>query len=134
MVEVIRKYPTGALATVKDGKPWVRHIGVSTDDDLHLVAISYVQSRKVDQIKKNRNVHIAFGLDPQNEKNPFINVEANAEVRTNAITRQQFWQDAFRGFFSGPDDPNYAVIKITPARIEYYGSYEQAPEVYLYQK
>ena len=63
IVRVIRDYPTVALATVGDGKPRVRYIGVYTDDDLNLTAISYLQSRKVEQIRANGNVHIACGLD-----------------------------------------------------------------------
>ena len=61
---------------------------------------------------------------------PFINIEATAEVRIDEETRRRCWRDDFGAFFSGPDDPNYAVITIAPVRIEYYGSYAEPPEIY----
>ena len=130
ILDVIRKYPIASLATVKEGKPWARYISIDADDDLNLVVSSSAQSRKIDQIKQNNNVHIVFGADSQDMKKPFINVEATAEICVDIKTKRRFWQEAFIDFFTGPEDPNYAIIKISPSRIEYYGSYEQEPEVY----
>lgn len=37
---------------------------------------------------------------------------------------------ALQNIFSGPDDPNYAVCKITPYRIEYQSMSMVPPEVW----
>jgi general stress protein 26 len=40
------------------------------------------------------------------------------------------WNDYLKNIFSGPDDPNYVVTKITPYRIEYSKMDRTPPEVW----
>jgi len=130
IIDIIKKYPIAALATVEGDEPRARYISIETDEDLNLVAFTFTQSRKVAQIKDNKNVYLLFGADPREEKNPCVNIEATAEICLDMDARRQFWQEAFGDYFSGPEDPNYAIIRISPRRIEYYGSYEKEPDIY----
>jgi len=130
IIELVREYPIGALATIDKNRPWVRYIGFDIDDDCRLFAASYTESRKVDQIKVNHNVHVVFGLDPREEEKPFINYAGTARILMDSATRERFWQEMYGDFFSGPDDPNYAIIEVSPQLIEYYGTYLREPEIY----
>ncbi len=131
IIEVVRKYPVGALATIKDGKPWVRFVVFVAADDLTLYSTTFAQSRKIEQLRKNHHVHIALGMDPGNWTVPYINVEGTAEVLTDSKTKSKFWKEEFKQYYQGPDDPNYVIIKITPVTIEYMAMGARQPEVYM---
>lgn len=130
IIDVIKNYPVGSVATIKDGKPWVRYMAMQTEDDLTLYSTSFAVSRKIEQIKKDNNVNITFGADPKNWKLPYVNVEGSAEILTDPEIKQKCWHEMLSQFFSGPDDPNYVVVKVVPSSIEYTASGVHKPEVY----
>ncbi len=130
IIEVIEQSNLGSVATITDGKPWVRYMVIHRDDDLDLYTTTFVNSRKVAQIKENNNVHIAIGGDPKNWEAPYLNIQATAQVVTDSGTRKKCWSDMLKQFFSGPEDPNYAVIKIFPELIEYMSPGAHKPEIY----
>jgi len=61
---------------------------------------------------------------------PYLQIQGRAVLNTSKEARHAFWSDMLSHIFSGPDDPNYGVLEITPYRIEYctVGSHE--PEVW----
>ncbi|MFQ5953090.1 MAG: pyridoxamine 5'-phosphate oxidase family protein [Candidatus Omnitrophota bacterium] len=128
--EVMKNYPIGSVATIKDGNPWVRYMAMHPEGDLTIYAPTFASSRKIGQIKKNNNVHIAFGADPKNWMLPYINVIATAEVLTDLETKKKCWDDLLAQFFKDPEDPDYVVIKATPSMIEYWATGAMEPEIY----
>jgi general stress protein 26 len=89
ILDVVRKCPVGSIATLKDGKPWVRYMVMQPQEDLTLYTTTFALARKVSQIKKDENVHVIFGFDPKNWTLPFINVEGKAEVLTDPLTKKK---------------------------------------------
>ncbi|MFC1509939.1 pyridoxamine 5'-phosphate oxidase family protein [Candidatus Omnitrophota bacterium] len=130
IVKVIKEYPIGSVATIRDGKPWVRYMAMQPESDLTLYTTAFVSSRKIGQIEKNSNVHVVFGADSKNWELPYINVEATAEILRDLETKKKCWCDMLSKFFKGPEDPNYVVVKITPIFIEYMSPGAHQPEVY----
>jgi len=120
IIEVITQNPLAAVATVEDDKPWVRYMAVEHDQDLICYTTTFANSHKVAQIKKNNNVHITMGGDPQNWEAPYINIQAKAELLSDPESKQKCWKEILQQFFSGPDDPNYIVINFVPSTIEYH--------------
>ena len=53
-----------------------------------------------------------------------------AEIFEDAETKNVVWYDLLGSIFSGPDDPNYVVCKITPYRIEYHTMAPVPPDVW----
>lgn len=129
--EVIKKSRMGSMATIRDGKPWVRYMMLQQDENLNCYASTFAGSRKVEQIRKNNNVHIAVGGDANNTQAAYVNIQATAQVLTDLETKKKYWSDMLKQFFSGPEDPNYAVIKISPQVIEYTSSGAHPPEIYV---
>jgi general stress protein 26 len=119
ILDVLNKYPVGSVATIRNGKPWVRYMAFQTQKDLTLYTTSYASARKIAQIKKNKNVHIAFGFDHENWELPYVNVVGTANVHTDQKTKKKCWQDVLSQFFDGPEDPDYVAIVIKPKLIEY---------------
>ena len=128
ILEVLKKYPVGSVATICDGKPWVRYMMMKSREDLTLYTTTFAASRKVAQIREDNSVHVTFGADPANWKLPYINVVGTAEILTDLGTKKQCWHEMLAQFFKGPEDPNYAVIKVTPTLIEYMSPESMEPE------
>jgi general stress protein 26 len=120
-----------ALATItEDGKPWVRYVTPMADENLNIWMATFAQSRKVGQIAKNPEVHLTVGVTTMETAESYLQVQGRAEILNDDATKKAVWNDHLKGIFSGPDDPNYCVCKITPYRIEYQGMGPVPPEVW----
>ena len=120
-----------ALATItEDGKPWVRYVTPMADENLNIWMATFAQSRKVGQIAKNPEVHLTVGVTTMETAESYLQVQGRAEILSDEATKKAVWNDHLKGIFSGPDDPNYCVCKITPYRIEYQGMGPVPPEVW----
>jgi len=108
------------LATVtEDGKPWVRYVTPMADENLTLWMATFIRSRKVAQIRKNSEVHLTLGVTTMETAESYLQIQGRAEILTDEKTKKTVWLDQLKAIFSGPDDPNYVVCRITPYRIEY---------------
>ena len=130
IIKLISKTQLASLATTENGKPWVRYMTISGEPDLTLYTTTFSSARKVQQIKENSNVNVIIGGDQENFKNPHINVRATAQIAADLETKKKFWDDHLKRFFSGPEDPNFSVIKISPQVIEYTSGDALKPEIY----
>jgi general stress protein 26 len=120
-----------AMGTLTDDcKPWVRYVTPFADENLTLWMATFLGSRKVSQIKKNPEVHLTTGVTTMETAESYLQIQGRAEILTDEATRKMVWFDHLRNIFSGPDDPNYAVCKITPYRIEYQSMGMVPPEVW----
>ena len=130
ILDVIKGAHLATLATVNDGKPAARYMVIKQDDGLNLYAVTYANSRKVRQISQNNNVYVLIGGEPKNYQAPYVNIQATAGVLSDAATRKRCWNETLKSYFSGPDDPNYVVIRIAPQFIEYMAPNAHCPETY----
>jgi general stress protein 26 len=111
-----------ALATMtEDGKPWVRYVIPFADENMTLWMATFINSRKVNQIKRNSEVHLTTGVVALETAESYLQIQGKAEILTDQATKTAVWNDYLKRIFTGPDDPNYAVCKIKPYRIEYQG-------------
>ena len=133
--EKIRAKLTGptlcSLATVGDGgKPWVRYVMLAADEHLTLWGATFSASRKVADIRRNPEVHLTTGAKDMETAESYLQIQARAEILTDAASKKAMWTDYLKTHFSGPDDPSYVVCKITPYRIEYAGMDNSPAEVW----
>jgi len=61
---------------------------------------------------------------------PYLQIQARAEILTDLETKKAVWSDYLANIFTGPDDPNYVVCRITPYRIEWQPTGSLPPEVW----
>ena len=109
-----------ALATVTDdGKPWVRYVTPRADKDMTVWCATFAGSRKVPQIAHNPEVHLVVGVRDAASAQAWLQIQGRAVVLSDTASRKAVWNDELSHVFSGPDDPNLTVIKITQYRIEY---------------
>jgi len=118
-----------SLATIKDKKPWVRFV-VSYNDGLILYISTYASSRKVKEIENNPDVHVTIGGSLENLKAPYVQIAGCASIRNDVKIRRKCWHNYMKVYYSGPDDPEYAVIEVRPQIIEYMDSETHKPMIY----
>jgi len=121
----------GLATLTTDGRPWVRYVVAAADKNLNVWFSTHIGSRKVEQIRKNPAVHLNGGVSTMETAESYVQVEGKAEVLTDAATKQSAWNDMLKPYFTGPDDPNFCVVKVTPSRIEFWGMTPgRTPEVW----
>ncbi|MBB5233288.1 pyridoxamine 5'-phosphate oxidase family protein [Deinococcus budaensis] len=88
------------------------------DFDGDLWFFSYADSHKVEDVRRNPQVNLGYN-EPQ--KNLWVNVTGTAEVVDDRAKMQELWEAPLKAFFpDGVDDPNLTLLKVTPARAEYW--------------
>jgi len=113
-----------------DGKPWVRYVMGKADGGLVFRFCTRLESRKVSQIKKNPDVHISLGVTSLETAKHWLQVQGKAEVSLDRNERDSFWFDELNNYFSGPDDPSYCIVIVSPSRIEFGTMGSMTPEVW----
>lgn len=129
ILEVIKGRKLIALATIANGKPWVR-LAMCRSEGLNLYICTYRNSRKVVQIKKNPNVHLVISKDLNKLEAPYIQVAGKAKVRSDAKIRYKYWRNFMKKYYSGPDDPDYVIVEVKPGLIEYQSTEAEHVEIF----
>ncbi len=132
VIELLKMPQLSSLATITlDGKPWTRYVMVQSDSDFLLRSAIRLESRKVAQIKKNPEVHINFGInDPTDLAKPYVQLQGTATITDNQDQKSAYWTDMLSAIFTGPEDPAYGIMMITPYRVEFMNPGEMTPEVW----
>jgi general stress protein 26 len=131
ILDILKQLQLSSLATVtEDGKPWVRYVMAVADDDLTLRCATFVNARKVAQIQNNPEVHLTCGVSDPTVMKSYLQVQARSRRATDEAERKAFWNDSLGGIFTGPDDPNYAVLVMKAYRIEHCTPGSPQPEVW----
>ena len=120
ILEALRAEPTFlcALSTVtEDGRPSVRTMRATIDDDLSIRCPTFLGTDKVAQIRARPEVHLTCGSTDSDRPGSYFRIEGRAEISTDPTDRRLAWNDRLEKWFSGSDDPNYAVVRIVPYRI-----------------
>jgi general stress protein 26 len=134
ILKILQQPQLAGLATITpDGKPWVRYVMAVGSEDMTIRCATFVHARKVQQIQKNPEVHLTCGVTDPQHMAPYLQIQGRATLTTSKEARHAFWSDMLAAVFSGPDDPNYAILEIQPYYIEYLSPGDHEPEVWKAQ-
>lgn len=133
IADVIGGVNVAAVATVKSSSevvPRVRYMSTVGFPDLSLQSATMKSSPKMQQIKENPKASLTVWKGTKLEEaftQPYVIMDTDVEVLDDEKTRNDFWNPMLENFFSGPDDPEYVVLKFTPSYAEYWlgGQVEQ---------
>jgi len=105
----------GYLATSEGDQPRVRAMMPIMRDDGRLLMATFPNTKKVGQIAKNPKAEICF----VDRKLSHCRIEGKAVVSADMTLKNEIWdkQGMLRQFFAGPEDPNFVLIVLTPAKI-----------------
>ena len=117
--EACKKAVWCAIATVAGNEPRVRIVHPTWDGDVLWFATG-PDSPKASQLRENPKVDIQYQVAPPD----FVHVMVRgvAELVSDPAAKQRAWDaidyDLTQFGSSGPDDPNFLPIRITPDRVE----------------
>ncbi len=131
ILEIITRPQLSGFATInEEGKPWVRYVMIVGREDMEIRFASFAAARKIKQIAANPEVHLNCGVTNPEQMNPYLQIQGVARTTTAEEERHAFWNPTLEPIFSGPDDPNLAVVIVSPYRIEYSTPGKFEPEVW----
>ncbi len=129
--KILERPLTAALATIgDDGAPWVRYVTIRADVDFTLNFCTARSTRKARQIKENPKVHLTCGNLRPPDDSAFLQIAGRAEICSDGKVKAEHWNEEWRRYFEGPDDPDYVMVFVHPERIEYNGPGSFVPEVW----
>lgn len=108
-----------ALATLENGAPRVRVVHPTWEGETLWFATG-AASPKIRQIRANPEVDVQYQVAPPD----FVHVtlRGRAEVIEDPAEKKRVWDvidyDLSAFWAGGPDDPNFAPVRIVPTRVE----------------
>ena len=117
--EACKKAIWCAVATVHNNEPRVRIVHPTWDGQTLWFATG-PDSPKAKQIRANPILDIQYQVAPPDFVH--VMVRGTAELVTDPATKQHAWDaidyDLTAFGSTGPDDPNFCPVRITPTRVE----------------
>lgn len=108
-----------AVATQAGDQPRVRIVHPTWDGDVLWFATG-PQTPKAKQLRENPNVDIQYQVAPPDFVH--VMVRGTAELVSDQAEKNRAWEaidyDLTEFGSTGPEDPNFLPIKITPTRVE----------------
>jgi len=116
--EVITKFPNSVLATIdENGFPQMRIMyTVRVADDWKVYYLTAKMCKKCAQIEKTPNVGIEW-TNPETWE--CVDYKGLARLTNDGELSRSLWNDEFKAYFSGPDDPNLVIIEVSPQSVLY---------------
>jgi general stress protein 26 len=117
----------GVLASVENNKPHARYM-TFFNDNLTLYTASNNDTHKVDEIEQNPHVHILLGYEGGGIGDEYVEITGTSTVSDSKELKEKVWNEHLKGWFDGPDDPKYIVLKITPDSIRLMNRKGESPQ------
>ena len=116
IIEVLQDNPYCSFGTVENNRPKVRYMALF-HDGLQLHLATNRKTHKVEELENNPNVFLLVGFDGKMGRE-VVSIEGTGSVTKDDSLREKVWSKELERWFSGPDDPDYVILDITPDRIE----------------
>lgn len=115
--KVLEEHDVCSFGTVDGERPKVRYMALF-HEGLTVYLATNSKTDKVEEVAANPNVHVLVGYDGKPSSH-IVQLQGRAEFSKDNALRERLWNDHFSRWFDGPHDPEYAILKISPERIEY---------------
>lgn len=127
-LKILNDNMIGTMATVQQNKPHSRYMTFFNDDCILYTATSK-KTHKVEDIEQNPYTHILLGYDGNGLGDSFLEIEGKVEESDDESMKEKVWNDALKGWFEGPEDPDLVILKIVPTQVRVMNSKGKEPEV-----
>ncbi len=116
----VKKVKFAMLTTIEeDGEIHTRPMATNQmDDDGTLWFFTKAHTAKVDEVKQDQRVGLSYS-DPAGDT--YVTASGTATVVRNRKKIEELWNDTLKAWFpKGLEDPDIALLKVTPDRAEYW--------------
>lgn len=105
----------------KDGYPYTTTISIKKADGIKWLILTTGKSAKTDMIELCNKASICV-----NAAEYHISLTGTIELLTDPESKKEFWNDNMNEYYSGWDDPNYCVLKLTTERYSLLVDWQEA--------
>jgi general stress protein 26 len=120
------------LATSQHAQPFVRPVSPIVEDDMTIWVTTFSTSRKVNHIRQNSRICLAFVEQPHGDKAAVVFGEAY--IVPDMESKKRVWRlarfDLSQHFPEGPESKEFCLLKIVPMKIEWRDSWEGGTKIY----
>jgi general stress protein 26 len=115
--ELLSTFRSGMLVTAAmDERPHARPMMIAeVDPDGMLSFVTALGSLKVDEIRRRPGVVLTMQSD-----SVFVTASGDAKIVTDPEEKRRVWALGAELWFSGPEDPEAALIQLRPETVEYW--------------
>ncbi|WP_077324752.1 pyridoxamine 5'-phosphate oxidase family protein [Virgibacillus siamensis] len=118
----------GVMATVQQNKPHSRYMTFHRDG-LTLYTATNNNTHKTEEIKENPHTHILLGYEGEGFGDEYVEYEGKVSISQSDAMKKKLWNEYMESWFSGPDDPDYIVLEITPQKIHLMNKKNAEPRI-----
>lgn len=127
VVNIISNHRTGILSSVENNKPHARYM-TFYNDDLTLYTPTKRDTEKIDEIENNPFVSVLLGYEEKGQSDAYVEISGTSTMTDLQALKDQFWDESFKKWFDGPDDPNYVFLQIQPETVRILNLNGEPPE------
>ena len=106
----------------KDGYPTASTISASKADGINWITFcTGLESNKSDRIRKCNLASVCFNAIDHN-----ITLVGTIEILTDPDVKKEMWYKGLEDNFTGPEDPNYCVLRFKTSRYNLFVDWKEA--------
>ena len=115
-LKILKESFVGTMATIQQNKPHSRYMTFFSDDFTLYTATSK-QTEKVDELEANPHTHILIGYEGKGVGDEFLEIEGTVTISSDEQVKEKMWNKHLEPWFSGPEDPDLVILKVSPDSI-----------------
>ena len=116
------------MATIQQNKPHSRYMTFFSDEFTLYTATSK-QTQKVDELEGNPHTHILIGYEGEGVGDEFLEIEGTVTISSDEQVKEKMWNKHLEPWFSGPEDPDLIILKVSPDSIRLMNKKGEEPKV-----
>jgi general stress protein 26 len=103
----------GTMATVQSGMPFSRYM-TFFNKDFTLYTATSKKTDKVEELEQNPHTHILIGYEGEGFGDVYLEIMGTVTISDEESMKEKVWNEHMKPYFTGPDDPELVILKITP--------------------
>jgi len=127
-LKILKESYVGTMATIQENKPHTRYMTFFNDEFI-LYTVTSKQTEKVDELEANPHTHILIGYEGEGFGDDFLEIQGTVTISSDETMKEKVWNKMLKPWFSGPEDPNLIVLKVTPDTIRLMNKKGEEPKV-----
>ena len=127
-LKILKESYVGTMATIQENKPHTRYMTFFNDEFI-LYTVTSKQTEKVDELEANPHTHILIGYEGEGFGDDFLEIQGTVTISSDETMKEKVWNKMLKPWFSGPEDPNLVVLKVTPDTIRLMNKKGEEPQV-----
>ncbi|KAA0966039.1 general stress protein [Sporosarcina sp. ANT_H38] len=127
-LKILKESNVGTMATIQNNKPHTRYMTFFSDE-FTLYSATSKQTQKVDELEANPHTHILIGYEGEGFGDEFLEIEGTVTVSDDDNLKEKMWNEHMKPWFSGPEDPNLVILKVSPVTIRLMNKKGEEPKL-----